>query len=53
MKAFAGGQLLDAKLSPFGQALSKNQCIQYALDKPGVITVLPGFRSPDDLKEVL
>lgn len=53
MKAFAGGQLLDAKLSPFGQALSKNQCIQYALDKPGVITVLSGFRSPDDLKEVL
>ena len=53
MKAFAGEQLLDAKLSPFGQALSKNQCIQYALDKPGVITVLPGFRSPDDLKEVL
>ena len=41
MKAFAGGQLLDAKLSPFGQALSKIQCIQYALDKPGVITVLP------------
>jgi len=27
MKAFAGGQLLDAKLSTFGQALSKNQCI--------------------------
>ena len=53
MKAFAGGQLLDAKLSPFGQALSKIQCIQYALDKPGVITVLPGFRNPDDLNEVL
>ena len=53
MKALAGGQLLDAKLSPFGQALSKIQCIQYALDKPGVITVLPGFRNPDDLNEVL
>lgn len=53
MKPFAGGQLLDAKLSPFGQALTKNQCIQYALDKPGVLTVLPGFRGPEDLKDVL
>lgn len=41
MKAFAGGQLLDARTSPFGQALTEYQCIQYALDKPGVLTVLP------------
>ena len=45
--------LLDAELSPFGQALTKNQCSQYALDKPGVLTVLPGFRGPKDLKDVL
>ena len=44
MKAFAGGQLLDARTSPFGQALTEYQCIQYALDKPGVLTVLPGVR---------
>lgn len=53
MKAFAGGQLLDAKLSPFGRALTKNQCIQYALDKPGVLNVLPGFRTKKDLVDVL
>lgn len=53
MKAFGGGKLLDAKTSPFGQALSKTQCIAYALDKPGVVTVLPGFRGPDDLTDVL
>ena len=53
MKAFAGGQLLDAKTSPFGRALTKAQCIAYALDKPGVITVLPGFRDAADVAEVL
>lgn len=42
MKPFGGGQLLSDRLSPFGKALTPYQCIQYALDKPGVITVLPG-----------
>ena len=45
MKSFAGGQLLDASLSPFGQALTQYQCMQYALDRPGVLTVLPGMSS--------
>lgn len=53
MKAFSGGQLLDAKTSPFGQALTEYQCIQYALDKPGVVTVLPGFRGKADVERVL
>ena len=42
MKPFAGGTLLDAATSPFNQALTKYQCIQYCLDKPGVKTVIPG-----------
>ena len=53
MKAFSGGQLLDAKTSPFGQALTEYQCIQYALDRPGVLTVLPGVRNQKDLQRVL
>ena len=53
MKAFAGGQLLDAKASPFRRALTSYQCIQYALDKPGVITVLPGIRGKKDLEDIL
>lgn len=53
MKAFSGGQLLDAKTSPFQQALTECQCIQYALDKPGVVTVLPGVRNREDLKRIL
>ncbi len=53
MKPFSGGQLLDEKTSPFGRALTRNQCIQYALDKPGVLTVLPGIRNVEDVKELL
>lgn len=53
MKPFCGGQLLDEKQSPFGQALTKPQCIQYALDKPGVVAVLPGFGSREEMEEVL
>ena len=53
MKAFSGGQLLRAATSPFGQALSEYQCMQYALDKPGVLTVLPGVRNRQDVRRVL
>ena len=53
MKAFSGGQLLDAAVSPFGQALTPWQCIQYALDRPGVLTVLPGMRSSRDAEQIL
>ena len=53
MKAFAGGQLLDATQSPFGRGLTRAQCIQYALDRPGVLTVLPGVRNKQDLLNVL
>ena len=53
MKAFSSGQLLDERTSPFGKALTKIQCIQYALDKPGVLTVLPGIRGKEDLEEIL
>ena len=53
MKPFSGGQLLDDKTSPFGKALTQYQCIQYALDKPGVVTVLPGIRNMEDVKELL
>ena len=53
MKPFAGGQLLDAAQSPFGRALTRTQCIQYALDKPGVVTVLPGVHGLADLRDLL
>lgn len=53
MKPFGGGQLLNAKTSPFKRALTENQCIQYALDRPAVLTVLPGVRNHADLEKVL
>ena len=53
MKPFSAGQLLDEKTSPFGKALTRYQCIQYALDKPGVLAVLPGIRSVQDVKDLL
>lgn len=53
MKPFFAGKLLDAEASPFGCALSRYACIQYALDRPAVLTVLPGVRGIDDLNELL
>lgn len=53
MKPFAGGQLLDEKTSLFKRTLIHTQCIQYALDRPAVMTVLPGVRSLEDLHTVL
>ena len=53
MKPFSGGQLLDAALSPFGQSLTQYQCMQYALDCPGVLTVLPGMGSVEQAEHLL
>ena len=53
MKPFAGGQLLDAKTSLFGRALTHTQCFQYALDRPAVMVVLPGVRNMEDLHTAL
>ncbi|MBQ9199401.1 MAG: aldo/keto reductase [Lachnospiraceae bacterium] len=53
MKPFSGGQLLSAKTSPFGKALTQYQCIKYALDKPGILTVLPGAQSVEEIKHLL
>ena len=53
MRPFSGGQLLDASRSPFGQALTHYQCIRYCLDKPGVLTVLPGAKSVQEVEMLL
>ena len=50
MKAFGGGDLLDAALSPAGKALTVNQCLHYALTRPGVATVLSGAHSVEQLE---
>lgn len=53
MKPFHAGKLLSAKDSPFHEALTHYQCLQYALDRPGVLTVLPGVRGMADLDTLL
>ena len=50
MKAFGGGDLLNEKDSPAGLALTVNQCIHYALTRPGVCSVLAGSRNLEELK---
>lgn len=51
MKAFGGGDLLDAALSPAGKALTAVQCIHYALTRPAVATVLAGAHCVAQLEE--
>ena len=53
MKPFFAGQLLMADQSPFGQALTRSQCLQYAIDRPGVLTVLPGVQTMEHLDQIL
>jgi len=53
MKPFFAGQLLSADLSPFGTALSHSQCLQYALDRPGVLTAVPGVQTMAHLDALL
>ena len=53
MKCFGGGDLLDAKLSPAGAALTVNQCIHYALTRPAVATVLVGAHSKEQFLKSL
>ena len=45
MKGYAGGRLFDARISPFGVALTPVQCLHYALTRPAVASVLVGYDS--------
>lgn len=53
MKPFFAGKLLSAEHSPFGIALTHYQCLQYALDRPGVITTVPGVQTMEHLDKLL
>ena len=53
MKPFHGGKLLAAETSPFHEALTRYQCLQYAIDRPGVLAAVPGVRGMDDLGALL
>ncbi len=53
MKPYCGGQMLDGAKSPLGIALTEAQCLQYVLDKPGVIAAVPGCGSREELAKTL
>lgn len=53
MKAFGGGDLLDEELSPAGKALTVNQCLHYALTRPGVAAVMSGAHTVDEMEKCL
>ena len=51
MKAFGGGDMLKEELSPFGVAFNENQCIEYCLTRPGVVSVMAGCRSIAEMEK--
>ena len=53
MKAYGGGDLLSEERSPFGKALTAVQCIDYALSRPGVASVMAGCRTTEELRQAL
>jgi len=50
MKAYGGGDLLDAANSPFGRAFTPVQCLEYALSRPAVASVMAGCRTQAQIK---
>ena len=53
MKPFFAGRLLSADQSPFGTALTHSQCLQYAIDRPGVLVAVPGVQTMAHLDQLL
>ena len=53
MKAYAGGRLFKEDESPFGVTLTPIQCLEYALTRPKVASVLVGVNNTRQLKEAL
>lgn len=47
---FSGGNLLNNNDSPLGKALTVSQCIEYALTRPGVESVICGSNGPEYLR---
>lgn len=53
MKAFGGGDMLNAELSPFGVAFNEYQCMEYCLTRPGTVAVMAGCHSIDEMEKLV
>ncbi len=53
MKVFGGGDMLNAELSPFGVAFNEYQCIEYCLTRPGVVSVMAGCHSENEIEKAV
>ena len=53
MKTYGGGRLLDQRTSPFGRAMTPAQCIQYALDRPAVISCPVGVSNVEEKQSAI
>ncbi len=49
MKTLGAGTLLNEKSSPFSVALTSYQCMNYALGRPGVASVLIGMQTVEEV----
>lgn len=49
MKVYGGGDLLSGERSPFGRAMTPVQCIEYALTRPAVASVMIGCRTREEI----
>lgn len=50
MKVYGGGDLLSDTNSPFEKAFTPVQCIEYALTRPGVASVMIGCRTDTEVQ---
>lgn len=53
MKAFGGGDMLDAQRSPFGVAFTEAQCLEYCLTRPAVAAVMAGCRTTEEMEKAV
>ena len=50
MKGLGAGALLSRERSPLGGALTVGQCLNYALNRPAVASVLVGMQTADEVR---
>jgi len=53
MKSLGAGKLLSAEFTPFSAPMTVGQCIHYALERPGVASVLLGCQTVEQVKEAV